>query len=111
MIDTWLVVLIAGSTVVLLTAEVVVRMLFRSSAATRFSIRQIAVCSLLLFPVGFLLLPEVPLGFTGFGSSGGTESAVPLKLAGGQSSQAFKFPSLGNSVSSASPQTLSLIHI
>ena len=104
MIDTWLVVLIAGSTVVLLTAEVVVRMLFSSSAATRFSIRQIAVCSLLLFPVGFLLLPEVPLGFTGLGSSGETESALPLKLPGDQSRQSINFPSLDKSVSSTSLQ-------
>ena len=104
MIDTWLVVLIAGSTVVLLTAEVVVRMLARSSAATRFSIRQIAVCSLLLFPVGFLLLPEVPLGFTGLGSSGETESALSLKLPGDQSRQSINFPSLDKSVSSTSLQ-------
>ena len=104
MIDTWLVVLIAGSTVVLLTAEVVVRMLFSSSAATRFSIRQIAVCSLLLFPIGFLLLPEVPLGFAGLGSSGETESALPLKLPGDQSRQSINFPSLDKSVSSTSLQ-------
>lgn len=62
MITTILIVLLIGSTLILSTAAIVTRLLPRSSAASRFSIWQIAVTSLLLLPIGVLLIPEIPLG-------------------------------------------------
>lgn len=63
MITTLLTVLIIGSTLLLATAAIVISLMPKCSAASRFSIWQIAVTSLLLLPLGVLFLPEVPLGF------------------------------------------------
>ena len=63
MISTLLIVLALGSTLVLSGAAIANWLLPGSSAASRFSILQIAIMSLLLLPIGVLCLPEVPLGF------------------------------------------------
>ena len=63
MITTLMIALTVGSTLVLTIAAIVIWLLPAASAASRFSILQIAMTSLLLLPVGVVCLPEVPLGF------------------------------------------------
>ena len=62
MITTFLTVLVVGSTLLLSIATIVTWLMSRSSAASRFSVWQIAVTSLMLLPLGVFFLPEVPLG-------------------------------------------------
>ncbi len=78
MIATVLAALLVGSTLVLAIAAIVIRLMGNSSAATRFSIWQIAVMSLLLILPGILLLPEIPLGLV---SQSPADASVSLTLA------------------------------
>lgn len=82
-----LIVLATGSTLILLVTLFAARYLTRISAATRYAIWQIGILSLGLLPLGWLCLPEIPLGLfaTGLASSiqeGENDASVfPVRLA------------------------------